>query len=118
GPVDRVTAERLYGESDVFLFPTLSDGFGRTQIEALGHGCPVIASTNCGQVIEDRANGLILREVTPTCIADTVMELVRDQDLLAMLKSHAAVPDRFHPRHLAPALLALEKSKVPNDKIR
>lgn len=117
GPVDRATAERLYGESDVFLFPTLSDGFGRTQLEALGHGCPVIASTNCGQVIEHRVNGLVLEEITPEAIAEIVMTLVRDQDLLAMLKSHATVPDRFHPRHLAPALLSLEGAAnniVPN----
>ena len=31
GPVDKATAEALYRESDVFLFPTLSDGFGLTQ---------------------------------------------------------------------------------------
>jgi len=112
GPVDRSTAEQLYYESDVFLFPTLSDGFGRTQLEALGHGCPVIASRNCAQVVEDRVNGLVLEEVTPEAIAEAMMELVRDRDLLAQLKSGARVPDRFHPRHLAPALLALAHAPV------
>jgi glycosyltransferase involved in cell wall biosynthesis len=110
GPVDKATAERLYRESDVFLFPTLSDGFGLTQLEALGHGLPVIASTHCGQVVEDRVSGLVLSEVTPEAIADAIMELVRDRDLLARLKANARVPDKCHPRHLAPALLALEKS--------
>jgi glycosyltransferase involved in cell wall biosynthesis len=108
GPVDRTTADRLYAESDVFLFPTLSDGFGLTQLEALGHGLPVIASLNCGQVVENRVSGLILPEVSPTAIAEAILELVRDRDLLAHLKSGAHVPDKFHPRHLAPALLALE----------
>lgn len=108
GPVDKATASQLYDESDVFLFPTLSDGFGLTQLEALGHGLPIIASLNCGQVVEDRVSGLILPEVSPTAIAEAIMELVRDRDLLAQLKSGARVPDRFHPRHLAPALLALE----------
>lgn len=108
GPVDRATAERLYGEADVFLFPTLSDGFGRTQLEALGHGCPVIASKNCAHVVENRVNGLVLEEVTPDNIAEKIMALLRDRDLLAQLKANAHVPDKFHPRHLAPALLALE----------
>jgi glycosyltransferase involved in cell wall biosynthesis len=108
GPVDRATAERLYGEADVFLFPTLSDGFGRTQLEALGHGCPVIASKNCAHVVENRVNGLVLEEVTPDNIAEKIMALLRDCDLLAQLKANARVPDKFHPRHLAPALLALE----------
>lgn len=109
GPVDRATADRLYAESDVLLFPTLSDGFGLTQLEALGHGCPVIASTHCGQVVEDGMNGFVIQEVTPETIAEAIMRLVRDRDLLAKLKAGAHVPEKFHPRHLAPALLALEK---------
>jgi glycosyltransferase involved in cell wall biosynthesis len=109
GSVDKATTERLYRESDVFLFPTLSDGFGLTQLEALGHGLPVIASRNCGQVVDDRVNGLVLYEVTPEAISEAIMELVRDRDLLAKLKGNARVPDKCQPRHLAPALLALEK---------
>lgn len=109
GPVDKATAERLYRDSDIFLFPTLSDGFGLTQLEALGHGLPVIASTNCGQVVEDRESGLVLSAVSPEAIADAIMQLVRDPDLLDQLKANARVPDKCHPRHLAPALLALEK---------
>jgi glycosyltransferase involved in cell wall biosynthesis len=108
GSVDKATTERLYRESDVFLFPTLSDGFGLTQLEALGHGLPVIASRNCAQVVEDRDNGLVLPEVSPETIAQAIMELIRDRDLLAKLKANARVPDKCHPRHLAPALLALE----------
>lgn len=109
GPVDKATAEQLYREADVFLFPTLSDGFGLTQLEALGHGLPVIASTHCGQVVQDRVSGLVLSEVSPEVIGDSIMQLVRDRDLLARLKAKARVPDKCHPRHLATALLALEK---------
>jgi glycosyltransferase involved in cell wall biosynthesis len=109
GAVDKATATRLYRESDAFLFPTLSDGFGLTQLEALGHGLPVIASKNCGHVVEDRVNGLVLREVTPEAIAEALMEVARDRELLAELKSNARVPDKCHPGHLAPALLALEE---------
>lgn len=109
GPVDKATAERLYRDSDVFLFSTLSDGFGLTQLEALGHGLPIIASTHCGQVVQDRVSGLVLSEVSPEAIADAIMQLVRDPDLLDQLKANARVPDKFHPKHLAPALLALEK---------
>ena len=110
GPVDKATCERLYRESDIFLFPTLSDGFGLTQLESLGHGLPVIASTHCGQVIEDHVSGLVLSEVTPEAIAHAIMQLVSDPDLLDRLKANARVPDKYHPRHLAPALLALAKS--------
>lgn len=106
GPVDKATAERLYRESNIFLFPTLSDGFGLTQLEALGHGLPVIASTHCGQVVQDRVSGLVLPEVSPEAIAGAIMELVRDRDFLEKLSSNASVPDKCHPGHLAPALLS------------
>lgn len=110
GPVDQEKAEELYQTSDFFLFPTLSDGFGLTQLEALGHGLPVISSRNCALVTEDRVNGLVLNNVSPESIAEAIMELVRDPDLLARLKANACVPDKYHPRHLAPALMASSTS--------
>jgi len=108
GPVDKTAARRLYRGSDVLLFPTLSDGFGLVQLEALGNGCPVISSRRCGRVIEDGKNGLLLPEVSPEAIAETLLRLIRDRDLLGQLQMNAHVPEKFHPRHLAPALLALE----------
>jgi glycosyltransferase involved in cell wall biosynthesis len=108
GPVDKTAARRLYRESDVLLFPTLSDGFGLVQLEALGNGCPVISSRTCGRVIEDGWNGLLLPEVSPEAIAETLLRLIHNRELLGQLQANAHVPDEFHPRHLAPALLALE----------
>ncbi len=111
GPVARAVALDLYRKADVFLFPTLSDGFGRTQLEALSEGCPVIASKHCGEVVEHKVNGLLLEEITPECIAESVMLLRRDASLLANLASAACVPERFHPRHLSAALSKLTKVK-------
>lgn len=107
GPVDKATAEKLYRESDVFLFPTLSDGFGLTQLEALGHGLPVVASRHCGQVVEDRVSGLILPEVTSHAIADAVLTLVRDRNLLTQLRAGARLPDECCPSRLGSDLVAL-----------
>lgn len=114
GPLDKATTERLYREADVFLFPTLSDGFGLTQLEALGHGLPVIASTHCGQVVEDRVSGLVLPEVTPASIADAVVSLLQDEALLNELKSNASVPARCMPEKLPLALRSLEQDLQPS----
>jgi glycosyltransferase involved in cell wall biosynthesis len=107
GPVDKATAVALYRESDVFLFPTLSDGFGLTQLEALAHGLPVIASTNCGQVVEHGVSGIVLGEVSPESIAEAIAGLQHDPMLLAKLKSHAEIPDKFLPRNLVPLLVSI-----------
>lgn len=107
GSVDSASATRLYQEADVFLFPTLSDGFGLTQLEALANGLPIIASKNCARVVENEVNGVLIPEVSPVAIADAIMRLVVNRDLLEMLKLNAYVPDKYHPRHLASALLDL-----------
>jgi glycosyltransferase involved in cell wall biosynthesis len=104
GPVDKATAEALYRESDVFLFPTLSDGFGLTQLEALGHGLPVIASRNCGAAVEHGVSGVVLPEVSPEIIADEIMKLANNRDALHALRAGARLPRVCSPSGLAARL--------------
>src|SRR5262249_42870523 len=44
GPVTRERAAERYRAADVFILPTLSDGFAITQLEAQAHGLPIISS--------------------------------------------------------------------------
>jgi glycosyltransferase involved in cell wall biosynthesis len=101
GPVDKATAQRLYRDSDVFLFPTLSDGFGLTQLEALGHGLPVIASRNCGVAVEHGVSGVVLPEVSPETIADEIMKLANNRDALHALRAGVRLPNVCSPSELA-----------------
>src|SRR5260370_12537111 len=41
GPATRQQAAEVYRHADVFLLPTLSDGFAITQLEAQAHGLPI-----------------------------------------------------------------------------
>ncbi|MBE9125721.1 glycosyltransferase family 4 protein, partial [Coleofasciculus sp. LEGE 07081] len=72
GAVPRSQTAKYYHLADIFLFPTLSDGFGLTQLEAQAWKLPIIASRFCGEVVKDRVNGLILPEVTREAIAQTL----------------------------------------------
>ncbi len=69
GAIPRSQTAQYYQLADVFLFPTLSDGFGLVQLEAQAWKLPIIASRFCGEVVTDRVNGLILPEVTGEAIA-------------------------------------------------
>jgi glycosyltransferase involved in cell wall biosynthesis len=69
GAIPRSQTANYYQLADVFLFPTLSDGFGLVQLEAQAWKLPIIASRFCGEVVKDRVNGLILPEVTGEAIA-------------------------------------------------
>jgi len=88
GPVAREQTERYYRQADVFLFPTLSDGFGLTQLEAQAWQLPVIASRYCGRVVADGVNGWILPEVTGDCIAACLRSLLASPHRLQQCSQH------------------------------
>jgi len=107
GPVKRNQATQFYRDADVFILPTLSDGFAITQLEAQAHGLPVIASKNCGKVVENGVNGYILDEPTAACIADAVRDCLASPDRLEKLASASGVPDKFTIEALANQLQRL-----------
>ena len=73
GSVSRSATATYYQQADVFLFPTLSDGFGLTQLEAQAWKMPIIASRFCGEVVKDEVSGLILQDVTGEAIANALL---------------------------------------------
>ena len=95
GPVTREQAAEQYRAADVFILPTLSDGFAITQLEAQAYGLPVISSRFCGGVVESGRNGIILDEPTATCIATAIRCCIADPNRLQHLASASSVPDEF-----------------------
>ncbi len=86
GQVPRGEAARLYQSADVFVLPTLSDGFAITQVEALAHGLPVIATPNCGDVVEDGRTGFLVPARDAAALAAAITRFVRDPQLAAAMR--------------------------------
>lgn len=107
GAVTRNQAAGFYENADLFILPTLSDGFAITQLEAQAHGLPVIASKNCGKVVENGINGSILDEPSGACIAAAVYDGITSPDRLEKLASASGVPDKFTIEALANQLQRL-----------
>jgi glycosyltransferase involved in cell wall biosynthesis len=82
GAVPRSHVQRYYQQADVFLFPTHSDGFGLTQLEAQFWKLPIIASSHCGTVIQHQHNGLILDEISGEAIATALRNCCNQPDRL------------------------------------
>jgi glycosyltransferase involved in cell wall biosynthesis len=82
GPVPRSQVASLYGQAQAMILPTLSDGFAITQLEALAHGCPVIASRFCGEVVTPGLNGWLLSSLEPEAIVATIVEAMDTAHLL------------------------------------
>ena len=74
GALPRSQVQQYYQQADVFLFPTHSDGFGLTQLEAQAWKLPIIASRYCGEVVTHQQNGLVLSEVSGEAIAAALRE--------------------------------------------
>jgi glycosyltransferase involved in cell wall biosynthesis len=83
GPVSRSDTERWFLASDLFLLATLSDGFALTQLEALSHGLPVIATPNCGEVVRDEVDGLIVPARDVGALVSAIKRFDQDRQFLA-----------------------------------
>src|SRR5439155_10357554 len=95
GPADRNQAAECYRNADVFILPTLSDGFAITQLEAQANGLPVIASKFCGEVIVNGVNGIILEKPSAACIATAIRDCVADPAQLRRFSTASRVRDEF-----------------------
>ncbi len=94
GAVSRGDVDRYYHDADVFVLPTLSDGFAITQLEAMAHGLPVIATPNCGEVVTDGADGRIVSPRDPAALASAMETLAADRDALDAMSQNALLKSR------------------------
>ena len=90
GQVTRDRLHEVYRSADVFVLPTLSDGFAITQVEAMGFGLPVITTPNCGEVVTEGVDGLIVPAANAEALAAAIARLAADRSLLAAM-SHGAL---------------------------
>ncbi len=107
GPVPRGKAAKFYQDADVFIFPTFSDGFGLTQLEAQAWKLPVVASRFCGEVVEHGVNGVVLEEISGACIARHLIGLLKTPSELPKMCAQSYVRDEFSLPSLGRRLTSL-----------
>lgn len=111
GRANRDEAAKWYRQSDVFVLPTLSDGFAITQLEAMAYGVPVIATPCCGDVVTDGIDGFIVPAGDPGALAKVLKRCLTEPDLLSRQREAAQVKSRqFTLKHLARNLAGLEQA--------
>lgn len=84
------TLKSLYAKSKIFILPSLVEGFSLTVLEAMASGCAVV-STDCGGVDEymvNGKNGLFVPIKDSKAIAESVMTLVNDNEILKKLAAN------------------------------
>ena len=104
-PRDEV--QKYYRSADVFLFPTLSDGFGLTQLEARHWKLPMVCSRNCAEVVEHDENGWLLESATEKCVTEVLVNLLQSPTTLRRWSEHLS-HQRFDLEQLSRKLTQLE----------
>jgi glycosyltransferase involved in cell wall biosynthesis len=97
--VSRAQVNELYGAADVFVNPTLAEGFGFTNVEAQGHGLPVVTSRIAAipEVVDDGRTGILINPERPSELLEAMERLASDH---AMRRTMAdAARCRFAERY-------------------
>lgn len=109
--VPRNEVLRLYEETDVLVFPTLSDSFGAVVLEAMAAGIPVICSPYCADIVEHGISGFVIEPRDTTALASAMQTLTQDRELRQ--KMSIAARDRalqYTNKHYASRLVSTLKS--------
>jgi glycosyltransferase involved in cell wall biosynthesis len=78
--VDRHELYRQLARADVFVFPSLSEGFSSALLEAMASSMPVVA-TRVGaavDLLDDGRNGVLVPSANPSALVAAVTRLVTD----------------------------------------
>lgn len=103
GRITRDQTGKVYDQADVFVLPTVSDGFAITQVEAMARGLPVITTPNCGQVVTPGIDGLLVPVGDARALAEAIAKFDADRTLLQSMSQQAVIKaSTFHlPRQAA-----------------
>ena len=80
GPLKNKAKSRAYVDADVSVLPATNEAFGRTMIESILCGTPVIASAEggCGELLQDMGCGRIAAFSDPQMLSKNIKYLLRD----------------------------------------
>ena len=89
GRITRDQLDDVYRQGHLFVLPTISDGFAITQLEAMAHGLPVVTTPNCGRVVTDGVDGLIVPARDSQALALALSRLNADRKLVTEMSRQA-----------------------------
>ncbi len=73
----------FYRRCDLFVLPSMDDGFGMALFEAMANGVPTISTRNCGasELLTDGEDGLVIDAGSEDQLADAILRLYQDEPL-------------------------------------
>jgi glycosyltransferase involved in cell wall biosynthesis len=86
----------FYRRCDVFVLPSVDDGFGMALVEAMSNYVPCVASSNCGasEFITSGRDGIVVEPASEDQLADAILRLYQSEDLRREMGAAAAATAR------------------------
>lgn len=83
---------KQYAWADLFVFPTIEDGFGAVLAQAQASGLPILATTNCGapDLLNDGQTGWLLPIRSPEKFVERLLWCDQNRGAVAQIADHAA----------------------------
>jgi glycosyltransferase involved in cell wall biosynthesis len=82
----RKDVPELMRKSDLFVLPSIEEGFGLVCVEAMGSGCVPLVSEACTDVCKHMENALVHRIGDVEALAEHITQLHQDRALLHRLR--------------------------------
>ncbi len=73
----------IYSQADIFVFPSLWEGFGIVLLEAMYYKLPIVTSrvSAMPELVTDGDNGLLVPPADPEALAEAISRLIKNPDL-------------------------------------
>lgn len=108
----------VYHDADVFLFPTIHDGYGLVLAQAQAAGLPVLTTPHSAgpDMLVEGESGWIVPIRDPAAIADRLRWCVSHRTALASMADRVA--ERFRPRDWSAVAADFEALARPRSEVR
>lgn len=86
----KLTSDQMkeeYLSADLFVLPSLSEGFAGVVAEAVGAGCPVVVTREAGSPVVHEREGLVVPSRDADALAQAIQCIVQDRNLRDTLAS-------------------------------
>lgn len=101
GFVTREELKRFYSTADIYLFPSMQEGFGLSIAEAMGYGLPVTGFDNSAMpyIVNTGHNGILVPTADHARLAEAIIAIATNPDLHRTLSANALTTAAHLPRH-------------------